>query len=225
MKALSLAAGRGERMRPLTNHMPKPLLPVGGKPLVVHLLERLHGNGITEVVINHSHLGNMIEATLGDGKRYGIKIRYSAEDGKPLETGGGIYKALPLLGEEPFLTVNGDLWTDYQFRDLPSTPVGLAHLVLIDNPEHHPQGDFGLDGGKISMEVTPRLTFSGIGVYRRELFANCRPGAFRLAPLLKEHANKNQVTGEHFHGNWLDVGTPERLEQLSATVVRQAYNS
>ncbi len=218
MKALILAAGRGERMRPLTDKTPKPLLPVAGKPLIVHLIERLAEAGIRELIINHSHLGEMLEAALGDGRRLGVRIQYSPEGNKPLETGGGIYKALPLLGKGPFLAVNGDIWTDYPFRQLPSEPNGSAHLVLVGNPEHHPGGDFGLVAGRISMQEMPRFTFAGIGIYRPEMFAGCRAGAFRLAPLLREQATKGLVDGEYYAGSWFDVGTPERLEWLSASI-------
>lgn len=208
-----LAAGRGERMRPLTDHTPKPLLLAGGKPLIVHHLERLSAAGIRQVVINHAHLGERIEAALGDGKRFGVAIRYSPE-GKALETGGGIFRALPLLGEGPFLVVNGDVWTDLDFAHLCLPEGRLAHLVLVDNPEHHPRGDFRLSDGTVHDDGEPRLTFSGIGVYSPALFEGCHDGAFPLAPLLRAAMARGLVSGEHHRGRWLDIGTPARLQAL-----------
>ncbi|WP_297527390.1 N-acetylmuramate alpha-1-phosphate uridylyltransferase MurU [Thiohalobacter sp.] len=215
MKAMILAAGRGERMRPLTDRTPKPLLEAGGQPLIVHHLRALAVAGIRELVINHAHLGAQIEATLGDGSRFGVRIRYSPEPEGALETGGGILQALPLLGEAPFLVINGDVWADVDYAALAAAPEGLAHLMLVDNPPHHPEGDFHLDAaGRVHAEDSPRLTFGGIGVYRPELFAGCRPGRFPLAPLLRNAMAAGQVTGWHHHGDWIDVGTPERLVQL-----------
>ncbi len=214
MKAMILAAGRGERMRPLTDHTPKPLLKVAGKALIEYHIEALVAAGIDELVINHAYLGEQVEQALGDGRRYGARIQYSAE-GEALETGGGILKALPLLGGEPFVVVNGDIWTDYDFAALPGEPEGLAHLVLVDNPAHHPQGDFVLHQGRVHDRPGKRLTFSGIGVYRPELFASHRPGAFPLAPLLRAAMAKNVVSGEHYQGAWHDVGTPQRLSELN----------
>jgi len=224
MKAMILAAGRGERMRPLTDHTPKSLLRVGGKPLIVWTIERLAQAGLREIVINHAHLGAQIEAALGDGAAYGVAIRYSPER-EALETAGGVANALHLLGDEPFLVVNGDVFSDYPFTRLASrrgAPLGAAHLVLIDNPPHHPNGDFGLDGGRVRGDArTPRLTFSGIGVYRPSLFANIAAGARApLAPLLIEAMHLDQVSGEHFQGLWIDVGTPERLRALDAQHTR-----
>ena len=217
MKAMILAAGRGERMRPLTDHTPKPLLVAGGKPLIVHHLERLARTGFRDLVINHAHLGDRIEAALGDGSRWGVRITYSPEV-TALETGGGIFRALPLLGPGPFLVVNGDVWTDLDFCRLALPPGNLAHLILIDNPPHHPQGDFHLADGQVraasSLPDQPRLTFSGIGVYHPDLFQGCHPGAFPLAPLLRTAMAGERVTGEHYHGLWLDIGTPERLSDL-----------
>ncbi len=210
-----LAAGRGERMRPLTDHTPKPLLQVGGKPLIVWHLERLARSGVTDVVVNHAHLGAMIETALGNGERWGVRIRYSAEgEGKALETGGGIFKALPLLGDGPFIVVNGDIWSDIDFAVLHLPAGDLAQLVLVDNPPHHPHGDFYLHDGRVAVDGEPRLTFSGVGLYRRELFAACRPGAFPLAPLLREAMAADTVSGYHHQGCWTDVGTPERLASL-----------
>jgi N-acetyl-alpha-D-muramate 1-phosphate uridylyltransferase len=212
MKAMILAAGRGERMRPLTDRTPKPLLAVGGRALIEHHLEALARAGCSEVVINHAHLGEQIERALGNGARYGLRIRYSPE-GSALETGGGICHALPLLGERPFVVVNGDIWTRYAYGGLPRDPEGLAHLVLVDNPPHHPAGDFVLVDGAVCAAGGPRLTFSGIGVYRPELFGGCTPDAFPLAPLLRRAMAAGQVSGEHYRGPWIDVGTPERLAE------------
>lgn len=216
MKAMILAAGRGERMRPLTDTTPKPLLMAGGKRLIEYHIEALATAGITELVINHAHLGEQIEQALGSGERYGVAIQYSAEgQGQALETGGGIYKALPLLGDEPFLVVNGDVWTDYPFKSLLECEVELAHLVLVDNPPHNNEGDFYLQAdGRISSDGSPRLTFSGIGIYHPQLFAGCQPGAFPLAPLLRSAMAAGRVSGEHYRGQWLDIGTPQRLQDL-----------
>jgi MurNAc alpha-1-phosphate uridylyltransferase len=214
MKAMILAAGRGERMRPLTDHTPKPLLQVGGKALIEHLIESLAGAGFRELVINHAHLGERIEAALGDGARYDVQIVWSREPEGALETGGGIFQALPLLGDAPFLAVNSDIWTDYPFDRLHQEPLGLAHLVLVDNPPHHPQGDFALQNGLVRPEGVPRLTFSGIGLYRPGLFQGCQPGKFPLAPLLRAAMLREAVSGEHYDGAWVDVGTPERLAAL-----------
>jgi MurNAc alpha-1-phosphate uridylyltransferase len=210
-----LAAGRGERMRPLTDHTPKPLLPVGGKPLIQYHIERLAAAGVREIVINHAHLGEQIEQTLGDGSHLGVRLHYSAEgQGQALETGGGIFKALPLLGPDPFLVVNGDIWTDYPFTDLKLHPNDLAHLVLVENPPQHLKGDFALDGNRVKEEGEPRYTFSGIGVYRQELFADCTPGAFSVVPLLRCAMSENRVGGHLYRGQWFDIGTPERLQAL-----------
>lgn len=214
LKVMILAAGRGERMRPLSDTVPKPLLEAGGKPLIVHLIEGLARHGLRDIVINHSHLGEKISAYLGDGARYGARVAYSHEEGGGLETGGGIFKALPLIDTDPFMVINGDIWTDYPFDRLPARLDGLAHLVLVDNPPQHPQGDFALREGKLFVEGTPRLTFSGIGVYARALFAECRPGKFPLAPLLRTAIVQGQVSGEHYTGRWRDVGTPQRLADL-----------
>lgn len=213
--AMILAAGRGERLRPLTDHTPKPLLQAGGKRLIEYHLEGLVAAGITEIVVNHAHLGAQIEAALGDGTRYGARIHYSREPSSGgLETGGGIMQALPLLGDTPFIVVNGDVWTDYPFHMLVRhtlAPGDLAHLVLIDNPPHHPSGDFTLQAGRVYETGAPTLTFAGIGLYRRALFDSCIPGTFPLAPLLRAAMRRGKVSGEHYHGTWIDVGTPERL--------------
>jgi MurNAc alpha-1-phosphate uridylyltransferase len=215
--AMILAAGRGERMRPLTDHTPKPLLPVAGRPLIVWHIERLARAGIRDLVINHAHLGQQIEQVLGDGAQWGVAIRYSAEgEGRALETGGGIQRALPLLGEAPFLVVNADVWTDLDPRRLYLRAGALAHLVLVDNPAHHPHGDFHLRNGWLQAGGEPRLTYSGIGVYSPSLFADCAAGAFPLAPLLREAIGRGRVSGEHHRGRWIDVGTPQRLDALQA---------
>lgn len=216
-----LAAGRGERMRPLTDHTPKPLLEVAGKPLIVWHIERLASAGIHDLVINHAHLGARIERALGDGTRWGVHIRYSAEgEGQALETGGGIFKALPLLGKAPFLVVNGDVWSDIDYAALALPENDLALLVLVDNPAHHPTGDFHLDpAGRVHATGEPRLTFSGVGVYDPALFDGCRPGAFPLAPLLRRAMQAGRVSGRHHRGRWVDVGTPERLLMLDKQLV------
>lgn len=210
-----LAAGRGERMRPLTDQTPKPLLRAGAHRLIEYHILALARAGITELVINHAHLGEQIEQTLGNGERYGVSIVYSAEgQGRALETGGGIHRALPLLGDAPFLVINGDIYCDYPYAHLPRAPRGLAHLVLVDNPPHHPEGDFQLRDGRVTARGDARLTFSGIGLYRPELFAGCRAGAFPLAPLLRAAMDEDQVSGEHYAGLWMDIGTPQRLAEL-----------
>ncbi|MDZ7888756.1 MAG: nucleotidyltransferase family protein [Pseudomonas sp.] len=215
MKAMILAAGKGERLRPLTLHTPKPLVPVAGVPLIEYHLRALAAAGICEVVINHAWLGQQIEDHLGDGARFGVQIRYSAEH-EPLETGGGIFRALPLLGAEPFLLVNGDIWTDYSFDNLPRNLDGLAHLVLVDNPAHHPQGDFALQDGQVlnASAGQPSLTYSGLALLSPHLFAGCADGAFKLAPLLRQAMAAGQVSGEHYGGRWVDVGTHERLAEV-----------
>jgi len=214
-----LAAGRGERMRPLTDRTPKPLLPVAGRPLIVWHLERLARAGIRDIVINHAHLGDQIEALLDDGAAWGVAIRYSEEPPGALETAGGIANALPLLGDEPFLVVNGDIWCDLDFATLPRLAANdLAHLVLVPNPPHHPDGDFDLQNGRVS-GVPPRLTFSGIGLYRPELFNSVERGKpARLAPLLREAMAADRVSGQTHTGRWVDVGTPERLSALDEEV-------
>lgn len=212
MKAMILTAGRGERLRPFTDHTPKPLLKINGRPMIEFLIEALQAAGINELVLNLAHLGHQIKATLGDGKRYNVSIQYSMEGLVGLETGGGIYRALPLLGEDPFIVVNGDIFTHFDFNLLLDHPVKLAHLVLVPNPPHHPQGDFYLDNdGDIVVNKNPKSTFSGIGIYRPELFEHCQDGKFPLAPLLRNAMKQGQVTGERYDGVWMDVGTPERL--------------
>ena len=220
MKAMILAAGRGERMRPLTDHTPKPLLLVAGKPMIVHTIEQLVQAGYTELVINHAHLGAKIEAVLGDGSQFGANIQYSPEGEQGLETAGGIIHALPLLGNKPFLVVNGDIATDFDFASLQHITVDLAHLVLVANPEHHPEGDFGLTEGLVDEQATEQLTFSGIGVYNPKLFDNLAEGSRKLGGLLRTKIAERRVSGQKFTGFWLDVGTPERLEELN-NVIKQ----
>ncbi len=219
MIAMLLAAGRGERMRPLTDHIPKPLLPVGGKPLIVWHIENLVRSGIRELVINHAHLGMQIEDTLGDGSQFGAQIQYSRE-ATALETAGGIANAMPLLGDAPFAVINSDIFCRYDFAQLLERAATLtnrgddAHLVLVNNPEHHPAGDFGLDNGRIVNDGT-RFTFSGIGIYQPSLFRDIPAGsAAPLAPLLRAHIALSKVSGELSQGFWVDVGTPQRLSAL-----------
>jgi len=213
-----LAAGRGERMRPLTLSRPKPLLEAGGLPLIVHHLHALAASGLTDVVINVSWLGDQIRAALGDGSAYGVRLQYSDEGPEPLETGGGIFRALPLLGRSAFLVLNGDVWTDYPCARLRAVlqPGDLAHLVLVPNPAHNPGGDFVLEKGRIVEAGSERLTFSGLGVYHPSLFNGCADGVFKLAPLLRTAAVNGRVSVEVFDGDWLDIGTPERLDALNA---------
>jgi MurNAc alpha-1-phosphate uridylyltransferase len=223
-----LAAGRGERMRPLSDRIPKPLLQAGGRPLVVGLIESLARAGIVELVVNVSHLGSLIEQELGDGSRQRVRIAYSREQ-EPLETGGGIAYALPLLGTEPFVAVNSDIHCDFDFARLPATAAAIrsgaasAHLVLVDNPPHHPVGDFCLSGGKVAADGARKLTFSGIGVYAPALFAEVPRGTKRqLAALLRPAMAQGRVSGEHHRGVWMDIGTPERLAALDRLLAARA---
>jgi len=224
MKALVFAAGLGERMRPLTLHTPKPLLPAGGKPLLAWHLEKLAALGVSEVVVNTSWLAGRFPEVLGDGSRWDLRLHYSYEGDTALETGGGMLHALPRLGDAPFIAVNGDIWADYDFARLPRQPRGDAHLVLVDNPDHHPHGDFALGAdGTVHDHGPARLTFSGIGIYRPTLLEGWRdtvdgdpgqPPRFRLAPLLRRAMAAGRVSGEHHRGAWTDVGTPQRLAAL-----------
>jgi MurNAc alpha-1-phosphate uridylyltransferase len=210
-----LAAGRGERMRPLTDAVPKPLLEAGGRPLITWHLAALVRAGIREVVINLSWLGEQLRQALGDGHDFGVSISWSEEGAIPLETGGGIFRALPLLGPHPFLVVNADIWTDIDFGRLHLPPAAHAYLVLVANPLHHPRGDFGLEGDRVVNRDSERLTYTGVGVYSPEFFAGCTAGRFPLLPLLNRAIAASRVRGEVHRGQWCDVGTAERLAALS----------
>lgn len=221
MRALILAAGRGERLRPLTDRLPKPLVEVGGEALIERHVRRLAAAGIQELVINLAHLGEQIRARLGDGGSLGARIRYSEEPDGPLDSGGGMLRALPLLGQAPFAVVNADIWTDYAFERLPTEPKGLCHLVLVPHSEPRSGGDFALAGdpgpdrnAAVHNDGEHCHTFSGIGVYRPALFDGCRPGVFSVVPLIRAAAERGQVTGELYCGRWVDVGTPQRLAAL-----------
>ncbi|HUA90839.1 MAG TPA: nucleotidyltransferase family protein [Steroidobacteraceae bacterium] len=213
-----LAAGRGERLRPLTDTLPKPLVQAGGRPLIVWHLEALRRAGITEVVINLSWLGERLKAALGDGRDFGVRITYSEEGPVALETGGGILRALPHLGPGPFLVVSGDIWTDFDFGTLALEHGSLGQLVLVPNPAHHPRGDFGLSGGRIlaAAAATERFTYGNIGLYRPEFFAGCADGRFPLLEPLNRAIAAGRLGGQLYLGRWCDVGTPERLAQLNA---------
>ena len=229
MRAMILAAGRGERMRPLTDTTPKPLLPVAGKPLIAWHLERLAQAGFRDVVINHAWLGHLIESTIGDGQQWGLSIRYSAEE-TALETAGGIATALDLLGQEPFLVLNGDIWCDWDVSLAPQASAmlnlrnSLGWLLMVNNPPHHPEGDFELDEQGYLTEAGPtRLTFSGVGVYDPRLFAGIQPGVpSKLAPLLRREMSSHRIIGQHHLGSWIDVGTPQRLEDMDRTLRSQS---
>lgn len=221
MKVMILAAGRGERMRPLTDRTPKPLLEVAGESLIVHSIRRLAAAGITDFVINHAHLGDQIELKLGTGESFGVRIAYSREP-EALETAGGIVQALPLLGLDPFLVVNADIWTDFDFaplvnRHLPHSLLG--HLLMVANPPHHPEGDFRVLDGMLNDTDGDRLTYSGIAVFRPELFAGLKPGKQPLAPLLRQEIARGRLSAEVYRGAWFDIGTPERLQQLQQILV------
>jgi N-acetyl-alpha-D-muramate 1-phosphate uridylyltransferase len=230
MKAMILAAGRGERMRPLTDHTPKPLLKVGGKPLIVWHLERLASAGFKEIVINHAHLGEQIESALGNGAAWGVSIQYSPEK-VALETAGGIANAMHLLGNEPFLVVNGDTFTEFDFAQLTPSPFKgegwgggkivqqLAHLVLVDNPPQHPNGDFAIQDGSLKHKGKQLLTFSGVGIYHPNLFADIEVGQpAKLAPLLRKAIDNKAATAQYYQGVWHDIGTPERLQELDESL-------
>lgn len=215
MKAMILAAGRGERMRPLTDERPKALLRAGRRALIEYHLDALAGAGVTDVVINLAWLGDQLRTALGNGQRYGVTIEYSHEGPEALETGGGIFRALPLLGPEPFWVVNGDVHADYAFQDGSLAPADLGRLVLVDNPEHNLSGDFALQDGRVGNSGATMYTFSGISLLRPELFAGQQDGAWPLAPLLRAAAERGELAGEHHTGLWIDVGTPERLQQVA----------
>lgn len=220
MKAIILAAGRGDRMGSLTDHIPKPLLTAGGKMLIEYQIEKLARAGFRHLVINHAYLGAQIEAALGDGAGYSVEIQYVPEPPGALDTGGGIRNALPLLGNEPFVVTNGDIWTDFPFETLPDSPQGLVHLVLVDCPPHHPGGDFAMKDGWVVRQGSPMLTYSGIGVFRPELFQAVTAARFPLAPLLYQAIDSRQARGEYYAGYWQDVGTPERLAELKCYLSR-----
>lgn len=226
MRAMILAAGRGERMRPLTDRLPKPLLPVAGKPLIVHHLEALAAAGVVDVVINHAWLGQLIEQQLGDGQQFGVRIQYSAEGATGLETAGGIKKALPLLGSEPFIVINGDVLSTFNPRELIATGLtqgALAHLVLVPNPPQHPAGDFAFAANSpwLNSTGTEQFTFSGIALYHPDFFSEVPVGPQKLAPFLRQAMARQQVSGELFRGYWADIGTPERLQQADEVFVLQ----
>ena len=216
MKAMILAAGRGERMRPLTDAVPKSLLKIDGKALIIHRIEALRAAGFLDLVINLGYRGEQIRATLGEGDRYGVRIAYSREPEDALDTGGGILQALPLLGEAPFVVTNSDIWTDYPLARLVKKAPRLAYLVMVDNPPQHPAGDFALAGGRVSEQAAPRLTYSGISVLSPGLFDGCSPGRFSLVPLLRRGMAAGAVEGEYYRGEWRDIGTPQRLYDLEA---------
>ncbi|EKP0276844.1 N-acetylmuramate alpha-1-phosphate uridylyltransferase MurU [Aeromonas sp. A04] len=222
MKAMILAAGRGERMRPLTDSLPKPLLAVGGKPLIVHHIEKLAAAGVTTLVINHAWLGHKLVEALGDGSAFGVQIHWSAE-ASALETAGGIVQALPLLGPAPFLVINGDTWLDLDYRTLVTQPLGedLAHLWLVPNPPQHPGGDFSLNAGRV--QDAPAFTFSGVGLYDPAAFADLSPGARKLAPLLRDWMAQGRVGGTMLAGEWRDIGTVSRLRELDDQLLGHSH--
>ncbi len=211
MKAMILAAGRGQRLQPLTDETPKPLIEVGSHRLIEHHLIALNHAGINDIIINISYLARKIVDVIGDGSRYGVNITYSWEPTEALETGGGIRQALPLLGNEPFLAVSADIWTDFPFDQLPRQLSALAHLILVPNPPHHPKGDFCLIDQQVNMEGNERYNFGGIGIYHPKLFSDHAPGRFPLAPLLEKAIRANQVSGELYNGHWINITTTKEL--------------
>lgn len=215
MRAMILAAGRGERMRPLTDTTPKPLLEVAGKPLIIYQLEALSVAGVDKVVVNLGHLGGQIRECLGTGEAYGVEITYSDEGDAPLETAGGIIKALPFLGKAPFIVTNADIYTDFNYQSLPKKLNADAHLVLVDNPDHNKQGDFVLNHDQVQCIGENKLTYSGIGLFHPDLFRNCDSGRYPLAPLLRQSAKAGRLGGQFYQGLWSDVGTPARLEEIN----------
>lgn len=223
MKAMILAAGRGERMRPLTDTLPKPLLQLGSHRLIEHAIRRLVQAGVRELVINLGYRGAQIREALGNGAGLGVDIVYSDEGDPPLETGGGVFRALPLLGAEPFLLVNADVYSEFDFSALVAAGLSardLGHLVLVPNPDHRADGDFGLKARRVFNDGDPRLTFSGLSLLRPELFCACEDGRFPLAPLLRQAAACGQLAGERYDGRWSDVGTPQRLADLQAAITQ-----
>ncbi len=226
MKAMILAAGRGERMRPLTDQLPKPLLPVAGKPLIQYTLEKLSAAGFNEIIINLAYRGQQIKDALGDGQKFGVHIAYSDEGETALETAGGIIKALPLLGPAPFVVINGDIASDFPLKSLHDKPFDLAHLIMMDNPPHHPQGDFALDkNGQLSEQGSDKLTFSGIGLYSPELFESFKSGPLKLRPVFQKAMRKQRISGEKYQGFWMDIGTPQRLIELEQHIVNVSITS
>ena len=220
MKAMILAAGRGERLRPLTDNMPKPLVQVNGQPIIEYTINALAVAGIKDLIVNLAHLGDKIEMNLGDGNRFDVKISYSREGEVGLETGGGIFRALPLLGKDPFAVVNGDIYCDFAYQTLVDKVPGLAHVVLVPNPNHNPCGDFSLtDDGTVYEGGRQSFTFSGIGIYRPELFEGYKDGKFPLAPILRQAMKHGKVSGEIYRGLWMDLGTLERLHGLEKILV------
>lgn len=215
--ALIFAAGLGERMRPLTDHTPKPLLQVGGKPLIEWHLEKLAAIDVRYVVINTSHLADQFPEALGDGSRWGMRIRYAYEGPTPLETGGGMLNALPLLGPEPFIAVSADIYSNYDYATLPLQPAGDAHLVMVPNPDWHAAGDFVLAQEQLHEDGPgERLTFGNIGVYRPEFLRGCTPGRFKLLPLYQQAMRTHQLSGERYDGFWRNLGNPAQLAELDA---------
>jgi len=220
MKVMILAAGRGERMGQLTDHCPKPLLKVAGRPLIEHHIVALKKQGFNEFVINIAYLGAQIKAVLGCGERWGVRIEYSDEGLQALETGGGIFNALPLLGERPFLVVNADVWSDFPYASLTTKVDKNIHLVLVNNPSHHSAGDFGLSDGEIELASDKRYTYSGVGVFNPAIFAQHTAGIFPLAPIIRDSIPHQQVSGELYRGDWVDVGTAQRLADLELKLQR-----
>ncbi|OGT41021.1 MAG: mannose-1-phosphate guanylyltransferase [Gammaproteobacteria bacterium RIFCSPHIGHO2_12_FULL_37_34] len=218
MRAMILAAGRGKRMGTLTDHVPKPLLRIGEHYLIEHIIASLVQAHIREIIINVAYRGNQIKEALGNGERYGVSIIYS-EEKECLETGGGIFQALPLLGHQPFLVISSDIITDYPLERLHRMPSKLAHLVLVDNPPYHARGDFGLLGSHVDVQATPIFTFGNIGMYRPELFACHQPGYFQLADVLLPAIHNGQITGEHYRGTWYNIGTQKDLEEMNTAYV------
>lgn len=216
-RAMILAAGRGERMGELTAHEPKPLLRVGNHFIIEYAIFRIKQAGIHEIIINVSYRGEQIKAALGDGSQYGVKLTYSDEPER-LETGGGIFQALPFFGNDPFLVVSADVITDFPLQQLPTAPEGLAHLVMVKNPSYHPRGDYGLTNGKIIRANENLLTFANVGVYRPELFAQCEPGHFKLTRVLNPAIEASAVTGEQYHGLWFNIGTAEDLQEVNLRI-------
>jgi MurNAc alpha-1-phosphate uridylyltransferase len=216
MRAMILAAGRGERMRPLTDTMPKPLLQVGGKPLIEYHIDALARAGVQDIVINLAWKGSMLRDALGDGARFGIKLHYSDEGDSALETGGGIVRALPLLGEAPFIVVSGDIWCPYPFASLPArlNERDVAHFVLVPNPSFHANGDFGLQTDRVINAADERYTYANIGIFRPAFFEGCRAERFPLVPIMLRRIDEARVSGELYEGRWRNIGTPAQLAEL-----------